>query len=406
MKLQVYSDIRKLQAVLLHRPGRELENLTPNTLQRLLFDDIPHLRIAQQEHDEFSDLLRSHGAEVYYIEDLVSDVLSDPTVKQHMLRDFIHEANLPSDGLKEKLYSFYDQMTDTKELADQMIAGVRKTEVDTVGLPSLYAMAHSAYPLFVDPMPNMYFTRDPFATVGGGVTLNRMRTVTRCRETLFAKYVFEHHSLFKEQQPPMWYDRLSSKVIEGGDILVLSEKIIAIGISQRTDADAIESFAKKIFASDETFETILAFDIPKSRAFMHLDTVFTMVDHDAFTIHPGIEGPLSVFALCRTSNDGDYEIVKETADLETVLKRHLGIGSVRLIRCGGDSSIDADREQWNDGSNTLAIAPGEVVVYDRNHVTNKILKNQGIITHEIASSELSRGRGGPRCMSMALRREK
>jgi arginine deiminase len=253
-------------------------------------------------------------------------------------------------------------------------------------------------------MPNLYFTRDPFATVGTGISLNHMRTVTRQRETLFAKYIFAHHEDYRDSEVKFWYDRTDDYSIEGGDVLVLSDKVLAIGISQRTDAAAIDVFARKLFADGQSFEVILAFDIPKSRAYMHLDTVFTMVDHDKFTIHPEIEGPLNVYSI-RKKNSGNLSILKETMELREVLAKYLELEKVTLIRCGGKRGIDAGREQWNDGSNTLAIAPGEVIVYSRNHITNRLLEDQGIKLHVMPSSELSRGRGGPRCMSMPLIRE-
>ena len=285
-----------------------------------------------------------------------------------------------------------------------MIAGVRTEEIEVIDKNSLADFVNSDYLFISDPMPNLYFTRDPFATIGTGISLNHMRTVTRNRETIFADYIFKYHKGFGKLNIPKWYDRKDKYSIEGGDELILSEKVLAIGISQRTDPEAIDQIAKKIFSDGQTFETILAFDIPKTRAFMHLDTVFTMVDYDKFTIHPEIEGPLRVFAITQNEK-GEIEYFEEVMTLEKVLAKYLEIDSVKLIRCGGKSGVDASREQWNDGSNTLAISPGEVVVYARNHVTNDLLRKEGIKLHVIPSSELSRGRGGPRCMSMPLERD-
>jgi len=204
-----------------------------------------------------------------------------------------------------------------------------------------------------------------------------------------------------------FYDRDFEYHIEGGDILNLNEKTLAIGISQRTQADAIEKIAKQIFFNSKNteLENILAFNIPNTRAFMHLDTVFTQIDYDKFTIHPGIQGPLQVFKITKGKVEGELNIVEMNAKLEDILAKHLGVDKVTLIQCGGGDKIIADREQWNDGSNTLCIKPGEVVVYSRNYITNKLLVENGIKIHVIPSSELSRGRGGPRCMSMPLIRE-
>ncbi|MDO4754637.1 MAG: arginine deiminase [Bacillota bacterium] len=404
MSLNVYSEISKLKTVLLHRPGEELNNLSPSILARLLFDDIPDLPLAQKEHDQFAEVLRKSGVEVVYLGDLMKDVLSDSKVKAKFLDDYISEAQLESEHQADAVRNYLESLGNDA-LFGKLVAGIRREEIPSTGKQSLFSMIGNENPLIIDPMPNLYFTRDPFAITGRGVSLNHMRTVTRNRETLFGKYIFEHHPRFKQSQVPFWYDRSYNAALEGGDILTLSDKIVAIGVSQRTDADSIEIFAKRLFSSDEPFEKIIAFDIPKTRAFMHLDTVFTMIDKDAFTIHPGIEGPLTIYTLEKTSDDGEFVIHKEQDPIETILARHLGIDKVDLIRCGGDSIIDAEREQWNDGSNTLAIAPGEVIVYDRNYVTNGLLRERGFKLHEIGSSELSRGRGGPRCMSMPLFRE-
>lgn len=221
----------------------------------------------------------------------------------------------------------------------------------------------------------------------------------------FGKYMLEHHPDFAGQTP-FYYRRELPYSIEGGDILNLSNKVLAIGISQRTTAEAIELLAQNIFA-DETaeIETILALDIPAVRAFMHLDTVCTQVDYDKFTIHPGILGTLRIFEIRKADKKGELDVTEVHASLENVLAAHLGLDKVTLIQCGGKDIIASEREQWNDGSNTLCIAPGTVVVYDRNYVTNQILRENGVRVLEMASSELSRGRGGPRCMSMPLVRE-
>ncbi|OJV63286.1 MAG: arginine deiminase [Clostridiales bacterium 38-18] len=404
--LQVFSEIGKLKKVLLHRPGEEIENLTPSLMNRLLFDDIPYLKIAREEHDAFADVFRKNGVEVCYLEDLISETLRDGNLKEAFIEEFVSEAGLKNRLRIEQVKDYYREFEDNKSMIDKMMSGIRREELQPSGLRSLSDLVDMDYPFIVDPMPNLYFTRDPFATVGNGITLNKMRTITRCRETIFAKYIFRFHPDYRHHDIPFWYDREMKNSIEGGDVLVLSEKVIAIGISERTDADAIELFARNVFSDGQPFETILAFDIPKSRAFMHLDTVFTMVDDQVFTIHPEIEGPLTVYSLRRTERKGEYKIEREYQTLETILSKYLEADSVKLIRCGGKKGIDAGREQWNDGSNTLAISPGEVIVYSRNHVTNRLLESEGIKLHEIPSSELSRGRGGPRCMSMPLFRER
>ncbi|EJT5923169.1 TPA: arginine deiminase [Clostridium perfringens] len=405
--LNVTSEIGRLKTVLLHRPGEEIENLTPALLDRLLFDDIPYLKVAREEHDAFAKTLRDNGVEVLYLEVLAAETMdTDNNLKDKFISEFIDEAGVQSEGLKEALIKYFNSFSTNKEMIDKMMAGVRKEELKDYHRESLYDQVNDVYPFVCDPMPNLYFTRDPFATIGHGITLNHMRTDTRNRETIFAKYIFRHHPRFKGKDIPFWFNRDENTSLEGGDELILSKEILAVGISQRTDSASVEKLAKKLlYYKDTTFKTVLAFKIPVSRAFMHLDTVFTQVDYDKFTVHPGIVGPLEVYAITKDpENDGHLIAVEECDTLENILKKYLK-RDIELIKCGGGDEIIAAREQWNDGSNTLAIAPGEVVVYSRNYVTNEILEKEGIKLHVIPSSELSRGRGGPRCMSMPLIRE-
>ena len=397
------SEIGRLKKVMLHRPGRELENLMPEYLERLLFDDIPYLQEAQREHDAFAQCLRDNGVEVLYLTDLVAETIRDAEVRSELIEQFLDEAGLDKHRIREIVKDYFADMGD-EALVGTMMAGVRKSEIrgfETGKLADYLSFRTDDYPFLIDPMPNLYFTRDPFATIGTGVSLHRMHTVTRNRETLFGKFIFKYHPLYKNA--PKWYDRGETSSLEGGDILLLSPKVIAVGISQRTEEDSIDKFARTVLSVEGGFEKILAFDIPKTRSFMHLDTVFTMVDRDKFTVHPNILQEITVFVM--EMAESKVRIREEQGRLEDILKRHLGLDSVTLIRCGSDNPIDAAREQWSDGSNTLAIAPGEVVVYQRNYVTNRILEENGITIHTIPCSELSRGRGGPRCMSMPFVRE-
>ena len=399
--IQVRSEIGPLRRVLLHRPGQELENLMPDTIQRLLFDDIPYLKLAQEEHDRFCQVLRDCGAEVVYLEDLTAEALSDPAVKRQFVLDYIRDAGIHGEKRTGMIADYFLAMS-TRNMVLQMMAGVRKADIRGYGRKNLTDYLGDYYPFLVDPMPNLYFTRDPFACVGDGVSIHRMYAHTRDRETLFARYIFRHHPEYG--RVPLLYEPGDEHTLEGGDILVLSHRVAAVGISQRTHPVAIELLAKRLLQEENGFEQVLAIDIPKARSFMHLDTVFTMVDRDKFTVHPNIREELRLFVLERGEH-GRLSITEEHGKLEDVLREHLDLDRVTLIPCGGDSPIDAAREQWNDGSNTFAVAPGKVVVYDRNHTTNRLLADHGIQVLPIPSSELSRGRGGPRCMTMPLRRD-
>lgn len=398
------SEIGRLKKVLLHRPGQELENLMPEYLERLLFDDIPYLREAQKEHDAFAECLRQQGVEVVYLTDLVVNSITDNDVRKELIVQFLDEAGVKDQRSRVLLGEYLGKMPD-KQMVSTMMAGVRKSQLhgESEKLADLLSAAGDGYPFVVDPMPNLYFTRDPFATIGTGVSIHKMHTETRNRETLFGKFIFEHNPEYKHA--PRWYDRGETSSLEGGDILILSPQVLGVGISQRTKGDSIDTLAEAVLTYSQThFKKILAFNIPKSRSFMHLDTVFTMVDRDKFTVHPNILSSITVFVMELDENK-KMKITQEDGRLEDILKEHLELDHVTLIECGRGSEVDAAREQWNDGSNTLAIAPGEVVVYSRNYVTNRSLEEAGIKVRTIPSAELSRGRGGPRCMSMPLWRD-
>ena len=401
--VNVKSEIKPLKRVLLHRPGNELLNLTPNTLEELLFDDIPFLKVAQEEHDAFAQALRDNGVEVVYLEDLMTEVLDqNPDVRETFLKQFIEEAGIRTDRYQKIIFDYLnDNYPENKDLVLKTMEGINLTELHTDKSNSLVDLVSESSKMVVKPMPNLYFTRDPFAMIGNGVSINRMYSETRNRETIYGEYIFKYHPMLKGT--PEYYSRYNTFHIEGGDILNINDHVLAVGISQRTEPDAIDALAHNIFNDEiSPIDTILAFNIPNNRAMMHLDTVFTQIDTDKFTIHPGIMGPLTVFEI---TPEGDGIKVKEmTGKLEDILEKYVGV-PVELIPCGGGDRIAAEREQWNDGSNTLCIAPGTVVVYERNDVTNKVLEEKGIKLVVIPSAELSRGRGGPRCMSMPIWRE-
>ncbi len=401
--VNVKSEIMPLKKVLLHRPGDELLNLTPNTLEELLFDDIPFLKVAQEEHDAFAKILRDEGVEVVYLEDLMAEVLDTyPELREKFLKQWIFEAGIRTERYQKIIYDYInDNYPTNKEMVLKTMAGINLQELHTDKSNSLVDLVSDSSKLVCAPMPNLYFTRDPFAMIGNGVSINRMYAHTRNRETIYGDYIFKYHPDF--QNVPQYYERDYTFHIEGGDILNINDKVLAIGISQRTEPDAIDQIAKDIFESDSPIETILAFNIPNSRAFMHLDTVFTQIDYDKFTIHPGIMGPLTVFEITPDGNGGT-KIRERDEDLESILTEYVG-QPVQLIPCGGGDRIAAEREQWNDGSNTLCVRPGTVVVYQRNNVTNDVLYKNGINCLVMPSAELSRGRGGPRCMSMPAWRE-
>ena len=415
--IHITSEIGKLKTVILHRPGAELENLTPEYLTDLLFDDIPFLQDAQNEHDEFANVLRSRGVEVLYLDELVSEAISTHELREKFVDEMLASSKQSERRITKALRQYLLSMS-TRDMVRKIMSGVRKDEValppehhrqqlhELVAQSSQSFYLKSAYPFYLDPMPNLYFTRDPAAAIGNGLTINKMHWPARRRESLFMRYIINHHPRFANNNVSVWYDRDKRFSIEGGDELVLNSEVMAIGISERTTSEAIEMMATKLFAGSN-FRKVIAMEIPKSHAFMHLDTVFTMIDYDKFTIHPEIRdrgGKMNCYVLEKVDGQKYPKITHET-DLEHVLRVALSLPKVNLIECGGGDPIAAAREQWNDGSNTLAIAPGVVVTYDRNYVTNEKLRQSGVEVIEVKGSELGRGRGGPRCMSMPIVRE-
>ncbi|PZF91145.1 arginine deiminase [Listeria ivanovii] len=401
--LNITSEIGRLKTVLVKRPGSELENITPEYLQSLLFDDIPYLKMMQKEHDYFVKTMQDSQVEVLYLEKLAAEALRESGNKEAFLTKMIRESNqMDASALyvRDYLMSF-----DEDEMINKLMSGLKKLEIPEQKKKHLNEMMEKQYPFFLDPLPNLYFTRDPAAVIGNGVTINKMFQPARRRESMFMELILQHHPRFNKQEISIWINRAAQFPLEGGDELILNEETILIGVSERTDARAVEQLAEILFSRGAKIKRVLAVEIPETRSFMHLDTVFTMVNFDQFTIHPAIQnkqGELNVYIL--EKSDNGLEITPRK-DFQRVIAEVLQVPEVDFIPCGGEDVIVSAREQWNDGANTLAIAPGEVVTYDRNQVSNDLLRSAGIKVHEVISSELSRGRGGPRCMTMPLVRE-
>ena len=403
MSVCVKSEIAPLKRVLLHRPGKELEHLTPGSLDRLLFDDIPYLEVAQQEHDEFARALRQNGAEVVYLEDLAAQTLTlNPGLREPFLREFV--AFSPHVEYRQELFEYLRSIRSDRELILKTMSGVSFAELGAVPKYTLPAFLNRFNEFVSEPMPNLYFTRDPFESIGTGIAINKMYSSTRCQETIYARLIFRNHPEFAGKLS-LYSDGSEHYSMEGGDVLNLTEDTVAIGISQRTTPEAVERLARTLFADESsTVRTVLALQIPSMRATMHLDTVLTQVDVNKFVVFPKLLDSLRIVELTPGAN-GRLNLRDLGDNLREALEYHLRIDSIELIFCGGSDQVAAQREQWNDGSNTLCVAPGKVIAYNRNVVTNRIFEENGITVLKISSGELSRGRGGPRCMSMPLNRE-
>lgn len=397
--VHVYSEIGPLRRVMLHRPLKEMENVTPLNMAGLLFDDIPEASLAAEEHDRFAQVLRDSGSEVIYLEDILADLLRDAERRTEFLKAFLLEAKVYSKRCPNLLE--YLQSLETDQLVEIVFSGLRREEYSM----NTFHLADTDHTdlFWFDPIPNAFFMRDPMTVIANGVAVNCMWSKTRKRESMILEYIHKHHPMFAATEK--YYERNENAYIEGGDVLVLSNEVIMIGVSQRTEATGAELLARNVISDpDNTISHALVFMIPRKRAFMHLDTVFTMVDRDIFTIHPEILPTLEIYDLT-LDESGKTRIKSYDNDVKRALSELLHLSEVELINCGGSSMIDSRREQWGDGANTLAVAPGEVIVYERNRITNRLLREAGITVHEISSSELSRGRGGPRCMSMPLWRD-
>jgi arginine deiminase len=400
---KVNSEVGQLEAVLLHRPGKELEQLTPQYLEELLFDDIPWLGKIREEHDMFAQALEERGCTVYYYDRLLCHILNKDKVRRELVDEVVRFTGITR--LRERdILTKYLLDQNSEKLTEILIAGLHKKEIPHGQTErSLSYYITEDYPFYINPLPNLYFTRDPGAVIGKGLSINAMKTSARNRESMLLSYIDRYHDLF-EGRADRWYDYSLPDPLEGGDMLVLSSSVLAVGCSARTSAQAIEALGRTLINGPSLIKEILVLQIPFKRAYMHLDTVFTMVDRDKFIIYPEVQEAVKVFRLTKGSDDSALTITPQKS-LEEALSASLSLDRVTLIQSGGGDQITAAREQWNDSTNTLALGPGEVVTYRRNRASNDTLREQGITVVEIEGSELVRGRGGPRCMSMPLRRK-
>ncbi len=395
----VRSEVGRLRAVLVHRPGEELRRVTPSNMERLLFDELLWVEHAQQEHDAFTDLLRREGVEVLVLADLLAEVVADADAARDLVDRHVTETTCGPEAVaavRERVLA-----GDPDELVARLIGGITHEEVAEIdGLVA--AAAAPGDPLF-EPLPNLVFSRDASAWIGEGVVLSPMHRSARRRETDLLRTLYRSHPRFAGA--PVWFGDEPidghPATFEGGDVLVVGERGLAIGLSERTSPAGVETLASRLFHAG-VVDRILAVELPKVRAAMHLDTVVTQVDVDAFITYPQMTAASRVFQLTRRGDDGVH--VTSGPDLVHGLAWAAGLDHARVIE-PALSATRAEREQWNDANNTLALKPGEVIAYERNVATNEILHDAGITVHTIPSYELPRGRGGPRCMSCPVTRD-
>ncbi|ROS40918.1 arginine deiminase [Amycolatopsis thermoflava] len=393
---RVDSEVGPLRAVLLHRPGNELTRLTPRNNDKLLFDSIPWVGRAQEEHDAFAEVLRGRGVEVLLLAEVLREALTDPRAHAAGVHAAVDDRRLGED-LGDALRSHLSGV-DAATLAEVLMAGLTFEELPAAEGASLVRKIHHPHDFAVDPLPNLLFTRDSSVWIGDRVAISSLAMPARRRETALLDLIYAYHPRFSHASRA--YGAHSAPV-EGGDVLLLAPGVLAVGIGERTTAAGAESLARSLFA-DDIAHTVLAVPIAQARATMHLDTVCTMVAPDAVVMYPLARDELVAFTL-RPDGDGSLRVDGPEPFLHAAAEA-MGIEKLRVIDTGLDP-VTAEREQWDDGNNTLALAPGVVVGYERNVETNARLADAGIEVLAIAGSELGSGRGGPRCMSCPIVRD-
>jgi arginine deiminase len=422
MRLNVTSEIGRLKSVLVHLPGREIDVMVPPMMGQLLFDDILYGQVAREEHRRFQQLIRFIADDVYDVQDLLEEMFDDEEVKRAVVRDFAER-----NKLGRRLISRLSEQR-PGALAEVLIGGIPREGESSGELPRFDLL----------PIPNTFFTRDPQVVLGSGLVLCGMATQARRREALLSKYIFEHHPTFREscqfkvdfmagdgqQRGP----RRSWPTIEGGDLLVGRDDLLIAGLTERTNAVAIKQLAQSLREVNSGVKTIIVVELPKQRSFMHLDTVFTFTSASECLIYPPVILPGGRQAAKVTKIDLTKKSISHAPQksLLATLRRH-GV-DVEPIYCGGKKAIDQQREQWTDGANAFTLAPGLIMLYERNVRTAEELASHGYqIVYEddlllgrteletwtrkkkyaiqIQGHELSRARGGPRCMAMPLERD-